>query len=118
MAKDKERSINPAAAQRKAEKQKALRKGELSSLVSRHPTKDSQGKPRSLHKGTNDLPTAIRKDYSLRSTTSSLARLEMAHYHRETRLFWLDSNVMSIASGKQDKRSVDQAIPTDPMMPK
>ena len=27
MAKDKERSINPAAAQRKAEKQKALKKG-------------------------------------------------------------------------------------------
>lgn len=46
MAKDKERSINPAAAQRKAEKQKALRKGEFSSLVSRHPTNNSQGKPR------------------------------------------------------------------------
>ncbi len=29
MAKDKERTLNPAAAQRKAEKQKALKKGEL-----------------------------------------------------------------------------------------
>lgn len=65
MAKDKERSINPAAAQRKQEKQKSLKKGKAEALARRN-EKLARRDPDRIQRQINDLKSMEETGQKLR----------------------------------------------------
>ncbi|KAJ5640782.1 hypothetical protein N7528_000407 [Penicillium herquei] len=65
MAKDKERSINPAAAHRKQEKQKSLKKGKAEALVRRN-EKLARRNPERIQRQINDLKSVEESGGQLR----------------------------------------------------
>lgn len=66
MAKDKERSVNPALAQRRQEKQKALKKGK-SEIQARRNEKLARRNPQRLQKQIDDLKAVEESGQSLRT---------------------------------------------------
>jgi hypothetical protein len=65
MAKDKERSVNPAAAQRKQDKQKELKKGKAEALARRN-EKLARRNPDRIQRQINDLKAAEESGQKLR----------------------------------------------------
>jgi hypothetical protein len=65
MAKDKERSVNPAAAQRKQDKQKELKKGKAEALARRN-EKLARRNPERIQRQINDLKGAEESGQKLR----------------------------------------------------
>ncbi|KAJ5110100.1 hypothetical protein N7532_002745 [Penicillium argentinense] len=65
MAKDKERSINPAAAQRKQDKQKSLKKGKAEALARRN-EKLARRNPERIQRQINDLKSMEESGQQLR----------------------------------------------------
>ena len=65
MAKDKERSINPAAAQRKLDKQKSLKKGKAEALARRN-EKLARRNPERIQRQINDLKSMEESGQKLR----------------------------------------------------
>jgi hypothetical protein len=65
MAKDKERSVNPAAAQRKQDKQKELKKGKAEALARRN-EKLARRNPERIQRQINDLKAAEESGQQLR----------------------------------------------------
>lgn len=65
MAKDKERSVNPAAAQRKQDKQKSLKKGKAEALARRN-EKLARRNPERMQRQINDLKAVEESGQQLR----------------------------------------------------
>ncbi|KAJ6151253.1 hypothetical protein N7470_007847 [Penicillium chermesinum] len=71
MAKDKERSINPAAAQRKQDKQKFLKKGKAEALARRN-EKLARRNPERIQRQINDLKSIEESGQRLRPRDKEL----------------------------------------------
>ncbi|KAJ5249156.1 hypothetical protein N7468_000607 [Penicillium chermesinum] len=71
MAKDKERSINPAAAQRKQDKQKFLKKGKAEALARRN-EKLARRNPERIQRQINDLKSIEKSGQRLRPRDKEL----------------------------------------------
>ncbi|KAJ5376856.1 hypothetical protein N7509_013742 [Penicillium cosmopolitanum] len=79
MAKDKERSVNPAAAQRKQDKQKSLKKGKAEALARRN-EKLARRNPERIERQINDLKSMEESGQKLRPRDKEiLEALEKDH---------------------------------------